>query len=504
MDAADRNLFQIYQSERPDLNKVRVLMRETMECVQHLHEKGLVHGDIKMLNVVRLSRDNKLRLIDLDAAAKVSEVGRAKSYVGSKFSSAVLPPECFAKLNANKVKLFNAYFQDGDDDVELREKVTPKVDSEGTSHVVKTFLVEDGRPKNSGDLPYTLVEASEAVDYWSLGALLFQLVAGKPLVPSNRDDDCVDGNAMAALASWNDNVRKKRLVAIKDPAAQDLASMLLVRDPDERAEFSIADTLTTHPFFKPPKPGDVATQEKLAKIIEQQDKDSKKLDAILSLSKEHREELRKTRQVLLKAVFEATEVSTPTCFVVLNEELPELTADEKSWIEENVAIKDDGTGVEIKGKPPQWFLKLEARFKDGLAWADQLASFKPKKKSYVKEFLQLHQGAIQNALREKKAILLSRGRAHRGAGAGRRLPDCAHGAVRISLEVSARDAGRPARHVGVQRRRWRCADVCPRPADGAGEVARGCAKLRRVVEAEVLGGEIWGHPREGGSKGRDE
>ena len=26
MDAADRNLFQIYQSERPDLNKVRVLM----------------------------------------------------------------------------------------------------------------------------------------------------------------------------------------------------------------------------------------------------------------------------------------------------------------------------------------------------------------------------------------------------------------------------------------------------------------------------------------------
>merc|ERR1719324_1120034 len=102
MDAADRNLFQIYQSERPDLNKVRVLMRETMECVQHLHEKGLVHGDIKMLNIVRLALDNRLRLIDLDAAAEISAIGRDVSYVASKFSSAVLPPECLAKLNADQ------------------------------------------------------------------------------------------------------------------------------------------------------------------------------------------------------------------------------------------------------------------------------------------------------------------------------------------------------------------------------------------------------------------
>ena len=224
MDAADRNLFQIYQSERPDLNKVRVLMRETMECVQHLHETGLVHGDIKMLNVVRLI-DNRLRLIDLDAAAKFSE-NDAKSYVGSKFSSAVLPPECFAKLDANEVKQFNAYFQDGDD-VELREKVAPKVDKRGASYAVKTFsLTDEGTPKQTEGLPYELVEASEAIDYWSLGALLFQLVAGEPLVPSNRDDDCVDGNAMATLASWEDRHRKRRLdkVAEKDAAAWDLAS----------------------------------------------------------------------------------------------------------------------------------------------------------------------------------------------------------------------------------------------------------------------------------------
>ena len=39
--------------------------------------------------------------------------------------------------------------------------------------------------------------------------------------------------------------------------------------------------------------------------------------SILRLSKENRAELRKTRDVLLKAAFEATEVTTPTTFVVL-------------------------------------------------------------------------------------------------------------------------------------------------------------------------------------------
>ena len=52
--------------------------------------------------------------------------------------------------------------------------------------------------------------------FWSLGTLLYQLVVGEPLVPSNGDDDCVNGNGMAALASWSDDVGQKRLT--KDSA----------------------------------------------------------------------------------------------------------------------------------------------------------------------------------------------------------------------------------------------------------------------------------------------
>ena len=104
------------------------------------------------------------------------------------------------------------------------------------------------------------------------------------------------------------------------------------------------------------------------------------------LSEEHRDELRLTRQVLLKGIFEAMEVSTPTTFVVLNEELPALTTEQQSWITKNVVFKDDGSGVEIKGKEPTWFLEwndrgkdfktyLEERYNDGKGWVDQLTNF---------------------------------------------------------------------------------------------------------------------------------
>ena len=81
------------------------------------------------------------------------------------------------------------------------------------------------------------MKATKAVDYWSLGALLFQLVAGEPLVPSNRDDDCVNGNAMAALANWSGDAAKRNLAVIKD-RRRDLASKLLVRDP-QRARLTL-------------------------------------------------------------------------------------------------------------------------------------------------------------------------------------------------------------------------------------------------------------------------
>ena len=75
MDAADRNLNQIYVQEQPDLSGLRTILFQVFEAVAHLHKKELMHGDLKLLNVVRFRRDNRLRLIDFDAAAKIVPFG---------------------------------------------------------------------------------------------------------------------------------------------------------------------------------------------------------------------------------------------------------------------------------------------------------------------------------------------------------------------------------------------------------------------------------------------
>ena len=65
----------------------------------------------------------------------------------------------------------------------------------------------EGGPAPRGPTPYPWRRPKPPTTGRS--ALLFQLVAGEPLVSSNRDDDCVDGNAMAALGSWNDDAGKR-------------------------------------------------------------------------------------------------------------------------------------------------------------------------------------------------------------------------------------------------------------------------------------------------------
>jgi serine/threonine protein kinase len=75
MDAADRNLNQIYVQEQPDLSSLRIILTQVFKAVNHLHEKGLMHGDLKLLNVVRFRLDGRLRLIDFDAAAKIVPLG---------------------------------------------------------------------------------------------------------------------------------------------------------------------------------------------------------------------------------------------------------------------------------------------------------------------------------------------------------------------------------------------------------------------------------------------
>ena len=247
MPAADRNLLDIFQKERPDIDRIREMVREVIQCLAHVHEKGLSHGDIKMNNVVRV--DEKLRLIDLDAVAKL---GGEASFIGAKFSSAVLPPEMLYRLrDDDELRAFEDYWREEKaGDTELWRKIAPKRDAKGDHFVVKTFRVAgDGdAPDRSRSLPYDLVPATRAVDIWAIGALLFYLLVKAPIVPSDLDDDCANGDAMATICDWNDETARVKLARVDDLGARDLLSRLLVADPSKR--LGLSDALE-HVFFDP-------------------------------------------------------------------------------------------------------------------------------------------------------------------------------------------------------------------------------------------------------------
>jgi serine/threonine protein kinase len=94
MPAADRNLRAIMDSERITKSSViKELFHRILHCVNFMHNRGFVHGDIKPRNILR-SR-GVLRLIDFDASAVIG-----KQYAWAKHSSAYMPPEALRVLQS--------------------------------------------------------------------------------------------------------------------------------------------------------------------------------------------------------------------------------------------------------------------------------------------------------------------------------------------------------------------------------------------------------------------
>ena len=129
--------------ERLELDDIIALMRRVVVCLMHLHERGIIHGDIKPMNIVRRTPrsyptavalihppsmgtftlltltliltirmpDGTYMLIDLDAAARIG-IERA----GVKYSSAFRCPSpaafdvAFAPLSPHSSALFLTHY----------------------------------------------------------------------------------------------------------------------------------------------------------------------------------------------------------------------------------------------------------------------------------------------------------------------------------------------------------------------------------------------------------
>jgi len=301
-----------------------------------------MHGDLKLLNIVWFRLDNRLRLIHLDAAARISD--EFNLYACAKFSSGTLPPELWHCATNEEVQKFEKYWDKSD--LELHTKVKPLAGKQG-SYVVKSFRsgYGDTAPIHYG-LPYELVEASAAIDMWALGVMAFLLLTGESFVPSMRDDDCASGKAAALVHAWGLHTAKveEKLRKIKDPAGLDFVSKLLQRNASDRLGVSEA---LEHIFLNP-KASDADVKIPLDKIVKSQaniEKSQARIEkGIIDLNyvaKETLEQVKRSEEVLRKALFESTEILTPTCFVILPRKLgDDRDAPENDEGENALAFRD--------------------------------------------------------------------------------------------------------------------------------------------------------------------
>ena len=74
--------------------------------------------------------------------------------------------------------------------------------------------------------------------------------------------------------------------------------------------------------------------------------------------------------MLLKGIFEATEVKTPTTFIILDDELPpELGLEEQEQL--LVSLKEDGSGIELTGDVKA----AKDQFDKAMTWLERLKTF---------------------------------------------------------------------------------------------------------------------------------
>ncbi|CAK4860051.1 unnamed protein product [Aphanomyces euteiches] len=305
MAAADRSLEDIFLKERPTDNLIRGMLEKVATHLAEIHDRGLVHGDVKKLNVLRV-HNHDLKFIDFDAATPIGQP------LGSKFSSGILPPEMFCKLETKEdMALHKAYWQDQMQDLLQWKKLKPR-----EKYVVRSF-----RRENSGVLPYSLVNATPAIDMWSFGCMVYQMLSGVELLPTDVNQGVVTDRIKLA-ATWTDEKIKARVEAnISDEQGQDLVLRLLVRDPEKR--ISAKDALN-HPYFtsRVDNTDLLEALESMEKANRQVEETVKAISEQVGLGRKITQEateksLKQATAAVSTGLFEASEVTVPTSFVVL-------------------------------------------------------------------------------------------------------------------------------------------------------------------------------------------
>ena len=288
MECGECNFGEMLKNRKLAGDRLRLMepLQDIAKFLAHLHEKGLVHCDVKPQNVVRMA-SGEIKGIDLDGSASVESKDLSSKLFGTKISSAFLPPECIACH------------------VEAVEQ--------------HRYVIRSANDKRNA------IEAQRTMDIWQSGTLLYRAMTGKDLFQADDHDNLADESDLEKIHTWTESIKDQKLIKVKDLEARKLLHKILCKEPEHRPQSF--EAILEDDFFQVDgsKKGIIKRleaieqgQARVEKGIQHLAKETLKLQ---HLAKETLAQVKRSEEVLRKAVFESTEIHTPTCFIILPRKL---------------------------------------------------------------------------------------------------------------------------------------------------------------------------------------
>merc|ERR1712238_144846 len=173
-----KSISQIIHSERIAGIKTDKLIKcgvDFAKAIQHMHEKNMIHADIKPRNVIRDTAGD-FKLIDLDASVEIGE-----KLTDKKKSTAFISPELA------KAEFFS---NESVEELEKRRKEKRKV-----KRKIKMCNQEGN----------DTIKANKSIDIWGFGVTMYNFFTnGEPLFRCNEPYDTLyDEVEKCRLVNWN-------------------------------------------------------------------------------------------------------------------------------------------------------------------------------------------------------------------------------------------------------------------------------------------------------------
>ena len=240
--------------------EAKSVCRQIGEALRCIHNCYVVHGNVSMRNVVQESNpDGEHRWVLRDfSCGSASVLGQPQPFLGRissegkpLFSTATLPPEMFVQLSEIELQAYDRYwlFVEKAFSVSVdRSAIDPVVDSEsGDTFVPRCYYTPPaGSSIDLPLLPYDLVVASPATDYWAFGLLVFEICTGRPLFATEpRSGRLLEFHRHV---KWSNKTSASLIYNnVKDHIYQDLFLQLL--SPLSRRADLTLEKILGHPFF---------------------------------------------------------------------------------------------------------------------------------------------------------------------------------------------------------------------------------------------------------------